>query len=399
MAAPSSVCRPAEYRSAMVYRRPTYRRPTCRRPTYRRPTVRRSEGFALLALLTIFVLALSTVLIARVSVNNRDTARQVDNASSLADAVDALMGFAVRQIPPGGLPCPDVTGDGLADPLGSGCQSQRGLFPSRTLGSDVLQDRSGAPLWYAVELAYVTNSVARRNPSRVPALQLDGSPVAAVLIAPGEAFDGQGRTPLNVADFLEGANADADLSAYATLPPTIGNDQLLAVDVGSYWTHASNIAIAEAGRLLEDYRLACGEYPWAAPFGGPFDSTAGLQAGSLPFASALPFDWEDACAGGTAPLPAPWLTTHWADQLYYRFCRMAEGNCLTLLTADGSPAPAARAVLLSPGTPLATQVRPSGLQTNYFEGENVAAPDDRFNDFRLMDHNASYNDVTLSLSP
>ena len=362
---------------------------------------RHQRGFALLALLTIFVLALTTVLIARVSVNEQDSLRQVNTAGVLAEAAEALVGFALRQQPPGTLPCPDVNGDGLADPQGSGCQSQRGLLPVRTLGTDALRDRSGARLWYAVELAYVSNAAGPRNPSRVPTLELDGLPMASVVIAPNAPFGAQGRAMLSVADFLEGENANATLNVYASLATDAGNDQLLGLSPGPFWTDMARIALAEAGRLLDSYRIACAEYPWAAAFGGPYTSVNGLQLGAMPMATAEPFDWGDACPGGTAPLPTSWLVAHWTDQIYYRMCQMAEGSCLSTIDNSVPPVtgPAASAILLSPGAPLGAQVRPSSLESNYFEDQNLAAPDTLFNDLSPIEHDASYNDLTLFLSP
>ncbi|MEE4659223.1 MAG: hypothetical protein V2J89_02065, partial [Halieaceae bacterium] len=268
-------------------------------------------------------------------------------------------------------------------------------------GSDTLSDRSGAALWYAVELSYVATATGPRNPSRVPGLQLDGQPVAAVLIAPNAAFGSQGRALLNAGDYLEGENANNTLNRYATPAADQGNDQLLALRTGPFWTDMARIALAEAARTLTDYRVACGEYPWAADFGGPFTSVASLQHGNLPLASALPFDWGAPCPSGTAPAPVGWLSAHWSDQLYYRMCQSGEGSCLTTIDNGVPPmtGPAASAVLLSPGPPLSGQVRPSSLEANYFEGQNIAVPDTLFSDWNLVDHDATYNDATLALTP
>jgi hypothetical protein len=346
-----------------------------------------------LALLAVFMLALATVLVTRFSVNQNKVSRVVNNAAVLGEAGDALMGYALRQIPPGTLPCPDIDGDGLQDVTAAGCQSQRGLLPARTVNAGRWRDSSGASLWYAVEPAYTVNAAGQRNPSRAPGLQLDGQAAAAVVIAPGAPVQGQGRSPLAVADFLEAANADGNLAQYQSLSAASGNDQLLALEAGEFWTHVARLVLKEAGQRLADYRANCGEYPWAAPFGGPFISAPGQQAGSLPVAAALPFDWGSVCPGGLAPTLPGWLSTHWADQLYFRMCLAGEGSCLLI---EGLPA---ASVLLSPGTVLAGQVRPSGASNQYFEGENVALPDDRFSDLDLIDHSAAYNDLTHALVP
>ena len=357
----------------------------------------RQQGFALLALLTILVLALTTALVTRYSVNQRGTQRVVSNAEVLGEAAAALTGYAMRQTPPGTLPCPDTDGDGEADASAGGCQSQRGLLPVGTINAGILNDSSGAPLWYAVELDYVENSGQLRNPSRVPALQLDGRAAAAIIIAPGEPVYGQDRTPLAVNDFLEGANADADPGQYQSLSADVGNDQLLALDADEFWALMARIVLNTAAGRLEEYRSQCGEYPWAAAFGGPFNSISSQQSGSLPVTTALPFDWGGPCGAGTAPTLPAWLLTHWGDQLFYRMCQNSEGNCLQV--DNGTTTLAARSVLVSPGIALSGQVRPSGMLSQYFEGDNVAAPDSRFADVRPIDHDATYNDVTHALLP
>ncbi len=360
------------------------------------PLGRRDRGFALLALIGVLIVALTVAIVVRLSVNDLVTARVLKNNDALARAGEALQGFALQTLPPGTLPCPDVDGDGIGDSALGGCQAQRGLLPVRSLNIDQLTDASGAPLWYAVELAYVGNAAAPRNPSRGTLLTVDGRASAAVIIAPGPPIDGQGRSPLNVTDFLEGVNADADQASYQTLVADSGNDQLHVIETGGFWTHMARRTLAEAAGLLEDYRTSCGEYPWAAPFGGPYNSSASQQIGALPLTTALPFNWGAACPFGTAPTPPAWLATHWDDQFLYRMCTAAQGSCLTV---TGDSAGSGSAVLLSPGVPLSGQVRPSSMLNNYFEGDNTAAPDDTFAGLNIINHTASYNDVTNLRSP
>lgn len=358
--------------------------------------VDRQGGFALLALLTILVLALTTALVTRYSVNQRGTARVVSNAAVLGEAAAALTGYALRQVPPGTLPCPDIDGDGIEDRSAADCQSARGLLPVNTIDAGPLTDSSGASLWYAVELDYVENANELRNPSQVPALTLDGRAAAAIIIAPGQPVYGQDRSPLVVGDFLEGINADANLTQFQSLSAAVGNDQLLALDAEEFWTLMARIVLEASSVLLAEYRNQCGEYPWAAPFGGPYDSVDTRQSGSLPVSTALPADWGAPCGAGAAPALPGWLATHWGDQLFYRMCQSAEASCLQVVNDAGIAT--AAAVLLSPGTALAGQVRPSGAN-QYFEGENIAAPDSRFEDRRSINHTATYNDVTYALVP
>ncbi len=354
------------------------------------------KGMILLALLTVLVIALTLTLVSQLSVDKLRAVRTQDNAYILGVASEGLLGYALNQIPPGTLPCPDTTGDGLENPSAGGCQSQRGLLPHRTLNLTASIDRTGAAIWYAVELTYVNNSSGDRNASRVTSLTLDGRLVAAVLIAPGKAIDSQNRVALTASDFLEGENSNASLNTYASPSDTSGNDQLLGIGTTSYWSLMARRVLGVARQLLADYRAVCNEYPWAASFGGPYISTANLQSGSLPLTSALPVDWGAACPGGNAPSPDAWLINHWQDELYYRMCTAADGSCLTTVGNANLPA---SAILLSPGVVLPGQSRPSVNAANYFELENVLAPDTQFRDLDSLDHSTTYNDVTSLLIP
>ncbi len=355
-----------------------------------------TRGIVLLALLTVLVVALTMVLVSRLSVDQLRAIRTQDNAHILGIASEGLLGYALAQVPPGTLPCPDTTGDGLENQSAGGCQSQRGLLPYRTLNITKPTDRTGAVIWYAVELTYVNNSPGDRNTSRTTSLILNGDLMAAVLIAPGKAINNQNRVPLNASDFLEGENSNALLNAYASPSDTTGNDQLLGIGTASFWSLIARRVLGVSTQLLADYRAVCNEYPWAAPFGGPYISAANLQSGSLPLTSALPVDWGAACPGGNAPTPDAWLISHWQDELYYRMCTAADGSCITTV---GNANPPASAILLSPGVVLTGQSRPSSNVGNFFELENVLAPATQFRDLDTLDHSTTYNDVTSLLIP
>ena len=348
----------------------------------------RQRGIAILVLLGLFMAAATTTLVALVSINDRDTARQLRDAGRLERAQQALVGFALAHAVPGTLPCPDVDGDGVEDPAGSDCGSQLGLLPWRTLNLDRSLDTSGAFIFYAVETNLVDTAVLR-NPSTVTSLTLDGRAMAAVILAPGAPFDGQSRTSLAPGGFLEGINADANLADYQSFTDASGNDQALGLSTSTLWTLVQRRATGESERLLAAYRSACGEYPFAAAFGGPYDSIASQQSGAIAFDSALPFDWGAACPFGTAPVPPAWLSLNWRGELLYRMCLVAEGNCLTVTGPATSPA---SAVVVAPGVSLAGQARPSADVAQYFELDNASAPDTLFTSMMPADFSSTFND-------
>ena len=355
----------------------------------------RVAGFTILLFLTLIILALTTFLASEVSVNKRKLAVELNSVQRVSMAQEALLGYALSQTVPGTLPCPDTTGDGLENAAGLQCASQLGLLPLETLGLPPLTDGTGAALWYAVELNYVANAIGAKNSSRASALNVDGNPVAFIVIAAGRALDGQARRVLVQSDFLEGVNADTNLMNFSSLVSATQNDQVNGLSTGAFWSLIETRVLASAKLLLHDYRDACGEYPWAAPFGGPYVSASNQQGGSLPFTAALPFDWGTVCAAGITPTPPNWLQAHWQDQLYYRMCTSGQGNCLAV---SGAASPAT-AVLLAPGITLAGQLRPNLNPAAYFEAANSNPPDTQFQTVKSINHSVNYNDVTQSVNP
>ncbi len=355
----------------------------------------RERGVAIIMMITILLLAVATYIVSQTP-NSLSSRRAKENSQILGEVMQALQGYALTRPIPGGLPCPDTTGDGLENPVGLACASQLGLVPFRTLGLDAVTDATGAYLWYAVALQYVSNAATLKNSSLQSTMTLDGNTVGAVVIAPGPPVDSQGRTLLLVTDFLEGMNADADLDDYSSATDDSHNDQVLALTPTSLWTLVESRAVSSAVELLDNYRQICGEYPWAAAFGGPFTSIAAEQEGSVPVCTALPYDWGSVCPGGVAPVPSSWLSLHWAKQMFYRMCTFADGNCVTVSNSVSSPA---AGVIVAPGVPLSGQTRPSVILGNYYEDENANGSNVDFKWLKPMDHSATFNDTTAPLLP
>lgn len=361
---------------------------------FRSQLKRSSSGAAILIFITLILLASTTLLVIELSANQRQQLRTDKSAISLGTARQALLGYALSQTIPGTLPCPDTTGDGLQNPNGANCQAQLGLLPTRTLNLPALIDGTAGSLWYAVDLNYVNNAPALKNSSIGTSLQLDTRLVSAVVIAPGPPVDNQARQLLVITDFLEGLNADANLADYESLVTPTQNDRVIGIDVGRYWSQIEQRVQIDMAQLLSSYRATCGEFPWAAKFGGPYSSVASQQNGAPPLNTALPNNWGAACAGGAAPTPATYLVNHWRDQLYYAMCTVAQGNCLTSLGSSGSPH---AGILIAPGIALAAQARPDNDPGEYFEGENDSLPQNQYRQRTLNNHSSTDNDITTGL--
>ena len=134
------------------------------------------HGGALLVMLVILVMGITTVFVNSLSGPAISNKRHQATAAALAQAKEALIGYAVKvqlsssditcadpshsyanpNCPrPGDLPCPDMDNDGEAetncgDAIGSNQSKRLGRLPWKTLGLPDLRDGSGERLWYAV---------------------------------------------------------------------------------------------------------------------------------------------------------------------------------------------------------------------------------------------------------
>jgi hypothetical protein len=112
---------------------------------------RHHQGIALLIMLTIFVLALTTIAINRLSLNQVQTSRHTDDQQLLQSARDAITGYAFYRVfstQPLTLPCPDLSNP--ADGSGDGDCSQTGAFPYRDFNLAVQYDSKSQPIQYTV---------------------------------------------------------------------------------------------------------------------------------------------------------------------------------------------------------------------------------------------------------
>ena len=177
--------------------------------------VPRQRGAALLILLVILIVGIAAVLLNSLTSSSANTARQAMTAAALAQAKEALIGFALSygdthsgQVH-GYLPCPDTAGgnpEGSAEPsCGSQDVSIIGRLPWATLDLSTLRDGDGECLWYAVSGTYKDNPKTGLmnwdTNGQLQAYASDGSlltpadnQVVAVIFAPGAPQSGQDRT-------------------------------------------------------------------------------------------------------------------------------------------------------------------------------------------------------------
>src|SRR5450756_2619636 len=129
----------------------------------------KQHGAVLMIMLVIMIVGIAAILVNSLNSVRLKNAHQGNTAAALAQAKDALIGFAITysnthtaspQVN-GYLPCPDIAGgltEGSAE-LSCGLQdvSVIGRLPWATLDLSILRDGDGECLWYAVSGTYKDN--------------------------------------------------------------------------------------------------------------------------------------------------------------------------------------------------------------------------------------------------
>ena len=173
--------------------------------------ISRQKGIALLILMAIIAIGALSLFVSVLNSSLSKIQNQIKTAQALAEAKDALLGFALgydkthSMTPPGYLPCPDTDGDGSADPpCGAKGVSYLGRLPWRTLGLEQLRGGGGECLWYAVSGAYKDNPKSLNSDSAgafevkdkggnfVPDVDASNKAIA-VIFAAGKRLGGQNR--------------------------------------------------------------------------------------------------------------------------------------------------------------------------------------------------------------
>ena len=365
----------------------------------------RQQGAVLLLLMLILLVGLLGAFIGSPGVaywlgQDQNAMRKAVSLRALGQARKGLLGFAafstVTGRGPGFLPCPDLDGDGGAEPSCGGTPAPVGFLPWKTLGLPPLKDGWGQPLWYALSANLRPSpAIAALNSDSddYPFLRIAGDPSdqVVVLLAPGPARPGQDRGRNDPRDWLELENADRDVVFRRLEERAGGNDQVLGVRK-SQWARVVEVRVlSDVAALLEAYHRACGQLPWAVSFDGravALKAEPARREGLLPLDRAsdadgkLQGDWGQDCGNGVvAPIPPAWIKNEgWGNLLMYAAAEpfvdggsgACAGNCLSIDGESGIPG-----LLMAPGVD-ATGHRPSSNPGDYFEGENALAGDDRF---------------------
>jgi len=276
---------------------------------------RKQHGAALMVMLVIMIIGSIAFLVSSLSRSALQIGRDKKTSAALAQAKEALIGYAASvdliTTRPGDLPCPDTDNDGIpGDATYTTCnsQSQRvGRLPWKTLGLPDLRDGSGERLWYAVSTNF-------KNSSRSGTLNSDasgtltvfasdgtllnnggagGTGAVAVIIAPGDVLTRQDgtvqdrssagvNTAINYLDniappvgsitednasFIDGSSTNGFIQGRIkdSNGNVILNDQLLVITKDNIMQAIQKRVAAEVKQCLNEYALQNhGRFPWAA---------------------------------------------------------------------------------------------------------------------------------------
>ena len=344
---------------------------------------KKQKGAALLLLLTIATMAAAVIIASQLSANQQQLSRNQKTIEALHIAKNSLLGYSLKQTPPGRLPCPDTSGDGIANTSGMGCDSNVGQLPYKTLNIAQVTDGGATPLWYVVNDLAITGYLTTLNSLALGTTSVNGKTSIAGVIAANEAIDNQQRSTLTRNNYLEGTN-ETSTDTFANQ----GNDIVIAISDKEFWALIEKRVVREAKDLLTDYYSACGNYPEAATFGlTPLSSVSGLSSGHLPFNQALPTQWNTGCALGVTP--EDWLVDHWGELLYFHACANNSDNCLQITGEKSAQIPL---LVATPGVPLSGQNRTANSLTQFFESDNSDL-DNTYTYSTFLNFSETFNDT------
>lgn len=269
------------------------------------------RGGALLVMLVIWVIGITTVFVTSVNSQAILHKRKQLTALALARAKEALIGYAVSYADthplepvPGYLPCPDVSGrngEGSSSTCGKAGANSIGRLPWKTLDLPTLFDGQHDCLWYAVSGNYKNNpkyggSMNWDTPAQLHVFdshgnELQAGEVVAVVISPGLPLPGNsdrggtGALPTCGGNYTASAYLDIDtIHAINHSDAAAGkfilphehrdargnitlqtNDQFVFITRQDIWSAIEKRIAREAKLCLDDYaKEAGGKYPLAA---------------------------------------------------------------------------------------------------------------------------------------
>lgn len=337
------------------------------------------QGAALIIMFIVLILSLASWQLWAISSEQITLKRQQKTHAALAQAKQALLGYAISYDQthlgqtPGLLPCPDIStnnGEGSSSPnCGSKNISQLGRFPWRTLEADMIKDGHAECLWYVVSGTFKNNpKTDLLNWDTNGLLQLshnnDNDPIAALIISPAQKLSTQQRNTSNSSSFcggnyqannyLEGYELSNQANQISHFQQNTTNDQILSIQRSEIFSAISTRA---------DFSN------WIFALLQASDSCLS----SLPSPVILNFDTNPISELLGNMFTSPFLETahppktclndvqrNWQDQLFYSRC-LDGSNCINIDSQS------CKGLMIFAGQRSASQVRNNNTQRNQIE--------------------------------
>jgi len=272
------------------------------------------RGGALLVMLVFLVMGITTVFVTSLSSTAINNKRNQTTAEALAQAKEALIGYAVTYgddpvhvgETDGYLPCPDMDGtaggtpyEGVSETCGNAGENTLGRLPWKTLKLLPLFDGAQECLWYVVSGNYKNNpksglvmnwdTPAQLKIYSAEGMEISPGEIVALVIAPGAPVSGNSNRAGSSApicgghytaeaylenDTLHGPNNTNAATGEFIMPhdhrDTDGNvtlstnDQFVYITRQDIWTAAEKRIAREAKQCLDAYAASSGgKYPLA----------------------------------------------------------------------------------------------------------------------------------------
>jgi hypothetical protein len=408
-------------------------------------------GWVMVALLTL-IYAAALVGFTSYAARSERLTRDKRSQQALAQAKEALLGFAVGNPDRGYLPCPAdpaLAGTATEGTMLATCataSTRIGRLPWKSLGIEELTDGYGVPLWYAVSTNF-TNDATTINSVSVGTLSINGTGTyAAIVFSAAEPLPGQSRTatvatcattgtllredycPANYLD-VDSVSAISNADADATFVQTKGisfNDQLLSLAPQQFFTQVGNRVLRQVKACLTTYAAAAGgNFPWAHPvaLGQPDPSDKALSYAdqnnqTIGRISDAPINsvgvtsvtWTADCPLPACATPGACTATKnwsrdWRELVFYAVdpASAPGGSGVSSGALTVGTTPNVRAAVLLAGPVLAAEVRilANDLNTpsNYLEGNELATYALSPVIWDQGPVTATFNDTTLVVAP
>ncbi len=252
------------------------------------------RGAALMIMLVIMVMGVVAFFVGSLSSTAIQIKRDEVTANALAQAKEALIGYAATHDTPGKLPCPEDTGaiGGIyegKEQANCGNATVIGRLPWRALHLDDIRDGNGDRLWYARSAGFYSSPINSDTPAQLT-VDLVPNKAVAIIFSVGTPINGQSRpvptssTPPDVAQYLELSNSSGGNTFVSTGPTGSFNDKLLLITPDELFRVVEKRVAGEVKNCLNDYALNNGGlYPWASPWNTlTYADTSGTLSGRIP---------------------------------------------------------------------------------------------------------------------